>query len=33
VADMADRVIIFGDGQVRENRINATKKEPAELHW
>ena len=33
VADMADRVIVFGDGQIRENRINTVKKAPAELAW
>jgi len=33
VADMADRVITFSDGQVREQRLNAQRKEPAELSW
>jgi putative ABC transport system ATP-binding protein len=33
VADMADRVIVFGDGQIRENRENATKLDPQELVW
>ena len=33
VADMADRVIIFGDGQIRETRVNETKLEPKELSW
>lgn len=33
VADMADRVIVFGDGQIRENRVNTVKKSPAELEW
>ncbi|HEX7081848.1 MAG TPA: ABC transporter ATP-binding protein [Gammaproteobacteria bacterium] len=33
VADMADRVITFSDGQVREQRRNAQRKEPAELSW
>jgi putative ABC transport system ATP-binding protein len=33
VADMADRVIVFGDGQIRENRVNTVKKAPAELEW
>ncbi len=33
VADMADRVIIFGDGQIRENRVNTVKKQPAEIDW
>jgi putative ABC transport system ATP-binding protein len=33
VADMADRVITFSDGQVREQRRNATRKDPRELSW
>lgn len=33
VAGMADRVIVFGDGQIRENRVNAAKAEPSELAW
>ena len=33
VADMADRVITFSDGQVREQRRNAHRKQPAELSW
>ena len=33
VADMADRVITFSDGRVREQRINETRKAPAELSW
>ncbi len=33
VADMADRVITFSDGQVREERINETRKAPSELSW
>jgi len=33
VADMADRVIVFGDGQIRENRENATKLDPKEIAW
>ena len=33
VADMADRVIIFADGQIRETRENAVKKPPSELAW
>jgi putative ABC transport system ATP-binding protein len=28
VADMADRVVVFGDGAIRENRVNAVKKPP-----
>jgi hypothetical protein len=30
---MADRVITFSDGQVREQRRNATRKDPRELSW
>jgi putative ABC transport system ATP-binding protein len=33
VADMADRVITFSDGQVREERINTQRKAPSELSW
>ena len=33
VADMADRVITFSDGQVREQRLNAHRKAPSELSW
>jgi putative ABC transport system ATP-binding protein len=33
VADMADRVIVFGDGQIRENRENANKLDPKEIAW
>jgi putative ABC transport system ATP-binding protein len=33
VADMADRVITFSDGQVREIRHNERKKSPKELYW
>jgi putative ABC transport system ATP-binding protein len=33
VADMADRVVTFSDGQVREQRVNQTRKEPRELSW
>jgi putative ABC transport system ATP-binding protein len=33
VADMADRVITFSDGQVREMRFNERKKSPKELSW
>ena len=33
VADMADRVITFADGQVREQRVNETRKAPSELSW
>ncbi len=33
VADMADRVITFSDGQIREERLNAHRKAPSELTW
>ncbi|MFW5660736.1 MAG: ATP-binding cassette domain-containing protein, partial [Oceanicaulis sp.] len=33
VAGMADRVIVFSDGAIRENRINTVKTPPAELQW
>ena len=33
VADMAHRVITFSDGQIREERLNAERKAPSELHW
>jgi putative ABC transport system ATP-binding protein len=33
VADMADRVIIFSDGQIREQRLNEQRKQPRELSW
>jgi putative ABC transport system ATP-binding protein len=33
VAEMADRVVTFSDGQVREQRLNATRKDPRELSW
>ncbi len=33
VADMADRVIIFSDGRIREQRRNAKRKSPRELSW
>jgi putative ABC transport system ATP-binding protein len=33
VADMADRVVTFSDGRIREQRLNETRKEPAELSW
>lgn len=33
VAGMADRVIVFGDGQIRENRVNDEKLAPSELTW
>ena len=33
VADMADRVIVFSDGRIREQHVNRTRKSPRELSW
>ena len=33
IADMTDRVLIMGDGQIVEERCNPTKLRAAELHW
>ena len=33
IADMADRVIVIGDGRVQEVRENTIKKQPGELSW
>lgn len=33
IADMADRVIIIGDGRIQEVRENTHKKQPKELSW
>ena len=33
IADMADRVVTFSDGQISEVRRNAETRAPAELHW
>jgi putative ABC transport system ATP-binding protein len=33
VADMADRVITFSDGQIREQRRNEARKAPQDLSW
>jgi putative ABC transport system ATP-binding protein len=33
VADMANRVIVFSDGRIREQRMNAEPKSPQELSW
>ena len=33
IADMADRVIVIGDGRVQDVRENTTKKQPGELVW
>jgi putative ABC transport system ATP-binding protein len=33
VADMADRVVTFSDGRIREQYRNETRKDPKELSW
>ncbi|WP_166038035.1 ABC transporter ATP-binding protein [Sphingosinicella sp. YJ22] len=33
IADMADEVLLFGDGQIVGTRRNAVRKAPAELSW
>ena len=33
IADMADRVLFFGDGRIVDERINATRRAPGELSW
>ena len=33
IADMADRVIYFGDGKIVESRRNAVRRAPSELSW
>jgi putative ABC transport system ATP-binding protein len=33
MARLADRVIAFADGRIREVRVNARRADPAELHW
>jgi len=33
IADMTDRVLIMGDGQIVEQRVNPTKRRAADLHW
>ena len=33
IADMADRVVSFGDGHIVEVRENSVKRAPEELHW
>jgi putative ABC transport system ATP-binding protein len=33
VADMANRVVIFSDGLIREERVNTHRKSPQELSW
>jgi putative ABC transport system ATP-binding protein len=33
VADMADRVITFSDGRIREQRQNSMRRDPREISW
>jgi len=33
VAEMADDVVLFGDGRIVDRRSNATRKPPLELRW
>ena len=33
IADMTDRVLVMGDGQIIEERHNAEKRRAAELTW
>ena len=33
IADMADRVISLSDGQISDEKINATKQSPSEIQW
>ena len=33
IADMADRVLYFGDGRIVEERRNAERRSPSELTW
>ena len=33
IAEMADRVVVIGDGRVQEVRENTTKKSPKDLSW
>ncbi len=33
IADIADEVLLFGDGRITATRRNATRKPPAELSW
>jgi putative ABC transport system ATP-binding protein len=33
VADMADRVVTFSDGKIRDQHTNDTRKDPKDLHW
>ena len=32
-AAMADRVIYFADGQIREVRVNSNKRDPQDIEW
>jgi len=33
IADMADLVLMFGDGRIVETRANEQRKPPSEMHW
>jgi putative ABC transport system ATP-binding protein len=33
IADMADRVVVFGDGQVTDERINTTRTKVTDIRW
>jgi len=33
IADMADRVLILGDGRIQEERRNASRRQARELAW
>jgi len=33
IAAIADRVVLFADGRVREVRVNRAKKQPREISW
>ncbi len=33
IADMADRVVVIGDGRIQEVRENSARKQPGELSW
>jgi hypothetical protein len=33
VAEMADDIVLFGDGRIVDRRSNAVRKPPLELRW
>jgi len=33
IGDIADRVVQFADGQISQEVVNATKKQPSEVTW